>query len=608
MPILPLLFLAIPGFELPRAMPTALAVLEAAAPVRGQDQSVDELLAVGRKYLLDGSPEDAFRMFKQAEEKDGASLRTHVFVMRAEISREHVEDVLMELEDLKRAGKAGIETDYLFGTAFYTMGARDIANGQPSSATSSFFEDAVTFLKKVTEKHEARFDDAWTTLAEAAWYTQDFELGEVASKKAIEVSPDNPSRRMLRGKLALSAYAAWQGDEAKTDAAEEQWQAAVEAFEKAIALCGDAPDQRLRPIAQQAWTQLGVVYVWKQQLADASNAFTRAIALDPATADYAAISGALQGQDLLDALETARKSWGAKNGGGGDATLVWWLGYANYGLKKLPEAEKAFESALTKNPEFWTSLYYLYRIHFENRDYAKCLATLHRYPPVEFSRLASFSKVSGASPEDPPQIPDRGGLVAALAYDVPGNAARLEALVGWAMDDSKHGGKPLRMEAAFASDLITRIVPREPEYSRHWNNLGLFLRDEGDELRGTQGALEKAPTAFDEARVNKLWEESLAAYEVALEIEPRNPNYLNDTAVMLHYYFVRELERAKAMYQRGYEEAKLMLERKDLSEDTRAAVKIALRDTGNNVKLVQKLIDKRAAEAAAPKGETPVKQ
>ncbi|MEO6708420.1 MAG: tetratricopeptide repeat protein, partial [Planctomycetota bacterium] len=432
------------------------------------------------------------------------------------------------------------------------------------------------------------------TMAEASWFTQDFELGDLATKKAVELAPADPSRRMLRGRLALAAYGLWQGDEAKSDAAEGQWQAAVEAYEKAIALCGDAPDASLRAIAQQAWTQLGMAYVWKQQLPDASSAFGRAIALDPATADYASINSVVQGQDFLDALAAAHKSWGAKNSGPGDATLVWWLGNANYGIKKLPEAEKAFESALKKNPEFWTSLYYLYRIHFEQRDYAKCLEVLHRYPPV--------------SSDKPEEVPDRGGLVAALAYDVPGNAARLEALVGWAMDDQKHDGKPLNMEAAFASDLITRIVPREPEYSRHWNNLGLFLRDEGDRLRGTQGALEKAPAAYDEALVNKLWEESLAAYEVALEIEPHNPNYLNDTAVMLHYYFVRDLERAKAMYQRGYEEAKLMLERKDLSEDTRAAVKIALRDTGNNVKLVAKLIEKRAAEAAAPKGETPLKQ
>jgi tetratricopeptide (TPR) repeat protein len=218
---------------------------------------------------------------------------------------------------------------------------------------------------------------------------------------------------------------------------------------------------------------------------------------------------------------------------------------------------------------------------------------LHRYPPL-------------AGTADSP--PDAGGLVASLAYDVPGNTARLEALVGWATEGDNHAGKVLNLEAAFACDLITRIVPHELEYSRHWNNLGLFLRDEGDRLRGTQGALEAAPKPYDEALVNKLWTESLAAYEAALEIDPKNPNYLNDTAVMLHYYFVRDLERAKEMYRRGNEEAKILLKRTDLSKETRDAVEIALRDTGNNLRLVQKLIDKRAAEAGAPKGDKPAKQ
>ncbi|MEO6711337.1 MAG: hypothetical protein ABI054_13350, partial [Planctomycetota bacterium] len=109
MTILPLLFLAIPGFELPRATPPALAVLEAAAPVRGQDQSVDELLAVGRKHLLDNKLDDALRVFQAAEQKDGASLRTHVFVLRVLIAQGQIEDVLAEADALKKAGKTGVE-------------------------------------------------------------------------------------------------------------------------------------------------------------------------------------------------------------------------------------------------------------------------------------------------------------------------------------------------------------------------------------------------------------------------------------------------------------------------------------------------------------------
>ena len=583
---------------------TAERVRPASEAPSVQEQGVDELLAVGRKHLLDGNVEDAMRVFAEAEKKDGASLRTHVFVLRAKLGQGFVDDVLPEVDELKRAGTTGPELDYLFGTSFHALGARDIASGKTTSVTGSQFEDAVVFLKKVTAKNDARFADAWTTLADAAWYTQDFELGSHAAEKAVEANPTHPAPRLLRGKLALAAHAAWRADPDKVDAAEDQWQAAAEAFEKAISLCGDDPQRR--PLAQQAWMQLATTYLWKQMREDASAAYTRAIALDPGTADYGSINAAMPEQEFVDVLEAARKSWNAKHEGGSDATIVWWLGYANYAIKKLPEAEKLFNDAFAKNPEYWTSLYYLYRIQFEKREYAKCLETLHKYPPIDSPEKAAVPSLHPKAGGD--AVPDRGGLIASLAYDVPGNMARLEALIAWATEANNHGGKVLNLEAAFLSDLITRIVPREPQYSRHWNNLGLFLRDEGDELRGTQGALEPAKKKCDEAWINKLWEASYKAYETALEIEPRNPNYLNDTAVMLHYYFVRDLERAKEMYKRGNEEAKLMLARKDLTADTREAVSIALRDTGNNVKLVQKLIDKRAAEAGAPAGEKPVKQ
>jgi hypothetical protein len=221
-------------------------------------------------------------------------------------------------------------------------------------------------------------------------------------------------------------------------------------------------------------------------------------------------------------------------------------------------------------------LYYLFRVRYDQQEFAKSLETLH-----EFDSL------------------DSAGLIASLSFDVVGNTARMEYLIGWAVTPENHKGKTLNLEAAFLCELITQIVERVPENSRHWNNLGLFLRDEGDAIRGTQGALRPAPKPFDEAKATQLWEDALVAYEVSLELEPLNPNYLNDTAVMLHYYLLRDLERAKQMYAEGLVQATALLARTDLTPTRREEVKIAERDTRNNVRLVQQLIDKRAAEAAA---------
>jgi tetratricopeptide (TPR) repeat protein len=83
-------------------------------------------------------------------------------------------------------------------------------------------------------------------------------------------------------------------------------------------------------------------------------------------------------------------------------------------------------------------------------------------------------------------------------------------------------------------------------------------------------------------------EKAYELYSKALALEPENPAYLNDTAVMLHYYLDRELERAKEMYKQANARAKVLLERKDLKPDERELYKIAERDSRNNLAKLEK--------------------
>ncbi len=573
---------------LPVVFPCAQSLMREHAEIShlAAADDVEELITAGRKLFDSGKLDEARAVFEQAQALDKGSVRTRVFVLRVAIAQGQIEEALLEADALKKGGNAGIELDYIYGVGFYAMAARDIAWGQTTAVTGSQFEDAIRSLKLVTEKNDPRFEDAWGVMAEAAWYTQDADTGIRAAERAVELAPLDPWKRLLRGKLALVAFAQWKDDAEKGAAGQVQWLAAVEAFEKALELCGDSKDASTRSAAQQACMQLATTHLWKDQRDEAAGAFARAIALAPDAVDYNAISQSFSGQELVNVLTRGHKEWSAQADANGGATLDWWLGYAQYAVKALPEAAAAFERAHAKNSGLTSSLYYLFRVHFEQRETKKSLANLRAFAALD----------------------DRG-LVDSLAFDVPGNTARLESFIGWALDEEQHG-KPLNDEAIFACELITRIVAREPENSRHWNNLGLFLRDEGDRLRGTQGALVRAPKPFDEAKVNQLWELALEAYEIALELEPKNPNYLNDTAVMLHYYLLRDLGRAKVMYEQGFVEATALLKRTDLTPETRDAVKIALRDTGNNVNLVQKLIDKLAAEAAAkqPPPEKPAGQ
>jgi tetratricopeptide (TPR) repeat protein len=139
-------------------------------------------------------------------------------------------------------------------------------------------------------------------------------------------------------------------------------------------------------------------------------------------------------------------------------------------------------------------------------------------------------------------------------------------------------------------------VAVDPQNARFWNNLGLFSRDAGD-------ALKKSKKPEDKTRMHELWEKALAAYERAVALSPDDPNYLNDLAVVLHYNLHRDLERAKSLYQKAHEKAAAELKRKDLPEGVRADRETALKDSQDNLDLLEKELEKAKQEGEKKDGE-----
>lgn len=109
--------------------------------------------------------------------------------------------------------------------------------------------------------------------------------------------------------------------------------------------------------------------------------------------------------------------------------------------------------------------------------------------------------------------------------------------------------------------------------SDDWNNYAFFARDTGK------------------------YEESYAAYERALELDPSNPALLNDTALILHYHLLRDLDRAEELYALAIEEGTRLLADEDADQNSQNAAKIAVRDATNNLALL-----KQARASGGPKG------
>ena len=88
-------------------------------------------------------------------------------------------------------------------------------------------------------------------------------------------------------------------------------------------------------------------------------------------------------------------------------------------------------------------------------------------------------------------------------------------------------------------------------------------------------------------RETRKYEESYAAYQHAIEIDPTNPCYLNDTALILHYHLHRDLEYAAELYGRAIEEANRVLADEKADSFVRQAAQTALRDASNNLALLK---------------------
>lgn len=540
--------------------PRAPMALTAAQP---EQESLDELIAEGRRLLDLRKPKDAEGVFLQARELDGGSLRTHMWVLRAWMDQGgRSNDTLNAIDELARVHD-GPELDYLYGMAFARRAEEHIAQGLLNSVRMNFV-DAIQFLERATSADPERFRDAFLALSRAAWYDGDLERAAAAGEQAMRRYPEDPETVFHVAQVALSRFTAMQADETRVSESERAWERARDGFARAAELCGrpNKKQERLQGLLANSRLQLGHTLMWKNQRKDAAEAYTTALAWNPAAADVGQLFGLL-GNDLLPVLEEAQAAFAKRFGKDDprDATVLWWMGYLRYATRERDAAEEAFLAALEEVPGFVNAWTYVADIRYDRKDYEGMIEALKT-----------------AWDTDP----------AAVVAEMPAfSLAKTEYVVGWCAQRERWG------DAAILGEIVAETQPTE---ARHWNNLGLFLRDHGAKVYN-EGSEESREAGM------RLFERSFRAYSRALDLVPDDPAYLNDTAVILHYYLDRDPAQALAWYDEAEARASELLERDDLTPDRREIVRIALRDAKNNRRDLQKILERRAREAAAKKEE-----
>ncbi len=517
------------------------------------EESADARIEKGRALLAQGKVAEAQVEFDAAAAAE-PGVKTSVWVTRGWIAGLRFDDALLAIDELKaKKASAGL-VDYLYGMAFLGQAKNAVATGAAGQYTQSQFEDALRSLKKAVNADAARFADAWLALAEAALYAQDLEAGREAAEKALAFDRNNPEAQVILGRVHFSAYVAEQDAAAK----DKLWNSTYAAFEKAIVLLGTPDVIARQSLLADVHVRMGYLKGWKEDRVGAGASFANAVAWDPSRVDFPKAYALLGSVGFLAMCEegSARFSARAGENDARNATASWWRGYAQFENAKWAECEGSFRNAVRLWPAFTNSWYYVYRAAFSQQRYAEAIEGL-----VKFRQL------------------DAEGLVQTIAGDLDRNRSVLNGLIAWCADTEKQKGPARNEDAAMICELFTRL---EPEEARHWNNLGLFVRDQGDALRMKRGAKP------DPEVLQELWDRAYAAYEHALELKPKDPNIVNDTAVMLHYYLNREYDRVEEMYKLSNQLALAELARTDISPDDRAVVEIAKRDSADNLRRLKK--------------------
>ena len=517
--------------------------------------AVDDMIAEARALLVARDHEAARAKIGQIAEADGDTRRANVWSLRGQMTTGLLNDVLKEIDKLSRTGQDS-DTSYLYGMAFAIKADQALQSGITDGTVGSFMTDAQNFLTKAVEADADRYDDAYAILAKVARGNLDLEAAIDAGTKATEHYPKDSVGWIALGTAQLDLYSQIAADETRADEVAALGKNMAKSLKRGTSLL--TKDKARATENARAWIQLGLVHLWLGDPKAASAAYGEAMGWDPSTVDFGQLWTSL-GTEFIDGLDAGKKAfkrrYGDKNTS--DATLLWYLGYARF-VSNDPKAGKLAEAELMESVEKWpayaNALYYVMQLRYSRKDYDGAVDIMKEF----WAR-------------------DKAATVATLAGDLGTALPVMEWLVA-------HCTKGRLLDAALLSEMLAGA---DKPGDLHWSYKALFLRDYAD------GQIRMDRTKADDESVLEYYEQAVLAYEMALSIDPENPNYMNDLAVVLDYNLEREFERALALYDEAYVVAKRLMEDPNVDQERKDAfLAIALRDSRNNAKRLRKIMER----------------
>jgi hypothetical protein len=519
---------------------------------------VDELATEVRALLVARDHDAARAKIAELVEADGLSRRSKVWELRGQMTSGLLNDILKEIDKMSR-DKQGADTNYLYGMAFAIKADQALASGITDGTVSTFLLDAQNFLEQALEYDGPRFDDAYVILAKVARGNFDLDAAIAAGTKAVEYYPKDPVARIALGTAQLDRYSQISNDEARK---EELVQLGNDMLANLQLGAETLPVEKDRTRASEfarGWKKLAEAQLWLKDSRGAGVSYGEAMAWDPTQVDFGQLWTSL-GDGFIASLDLGKKAFQRRYGkdSQSDALLLWWLGYARFyngNADMNAIAQEELLESVRKWPSYANSYYYVMHLRYASGDMDGAADIM-----LEFWKANPTAAVATVSND--------------LAVSLP----IIEWLVKYCYSDRKLDG------AILAELLANADLPGDA----HWSDRALFLRDHADIL------IRNDRKMADDEEVHEFYEESLRAYERALEIAPKNPNYMNDLAVVLDYNLKRDLQRALALYDEANVIAKALMDDPETSQDDKDKFySVALLDSGNNAKRLRRILEKR---------------
>jgi tetratricopeptide (TPR) repeat protein len=529
-----------------------------------QDRHAHDLITRGRALLDAGKLAAALELFEQADAERAGALSTRMWVLRVWFAQGRINDAFNQT-DVLAEDNSGPDLDYLYGMGSFLKAKKYMAENVPSNTTGFALQDAQIFLAKALAADGDKYYDAWLPLAEAAWLNQDPESAEKAAAEAVQRNP-GPLAGFLQARILFSRYQVLSADEKTAEQASETLTRSIAAFRSAIAGVQPKPEEAAR--LADMYVNLGLALQWAADGPGAEEAYAETLGWNPNAFAFGTYWDSLGPQAftrvLLDGAARFTERWGDKTTS--DATLLWWLGYAQFSSGSHAEAETNFRSAVEKWPAYMNSYFYIGMSRYHRADYEGAVQAWREHWIRKPSDLVAMVN---SNLELYPNV---------LAY-TQGKCAE--------QGQPPLGRKPaLNLDAAFLGEVLCAA---DGSRWKSWNDLGLFSRDGGNYLRVRD-------KKGDASEAQRLFERALEAYDRALELAPGRAHLYNDKAVVLHYYLERDYPKAMELYEKAHAMAVAQLKTGELDEGTQSRVETAKRDSAINIRKLKRKLEQEKGD------------